>query len=89
MRRAQRDHVELQSSLMQCAFCDRMSEYVHQVLRPASYGRRTDVVLYGTCAAHREVHPIELVADGYREGAVVPWEGLGDLLRLLEESGLL
>ena len=89
------DHVELQARLLRCAAdepqCERMSAWVIQAIRPASGGRRTDVLLVGFCGEHyrRGDLPDVLAEMGYREGGAVAWEGLGALLDVMRESGLL
>lgn len=87
-----RDHVELQSRLLQCAGgdgCERVSAVVVQAIRPAESGRRTDVTVFGLCAFHAPKAPAIVTALGYREGVVVEWEGVGSLLDEMRRAGLL
>lgn len=89
-----RDHVELQSRLLQCAgggsaTCERVSGVVVQAIRPADSGRRTDVTLFGLCTFHAPKAGAIVTALGYQEGVVVEWSALGELLTEMERAGLL
>lgn len=88
-----RDHVELQSRLLQCAGgdppCERVSSWVVQAIRPAELGRRTDAVLFGLCSEHRHLGRAIAIALGFQDGVVVEWAALGDLLREMDAAGLL
>ena len=89
------DHTELQARLLRAAAADpqclRISEWVVQAIRPASGGRRTDVMLVGFCGEHyRDGDLVDVLGEmGYREGVAVAWEGLGALLDGMRQSGLL
>lgn len=88
-----RDHVELQSRLLQCAGaeppCEHVSHWVVQAIRPARAGRRTDALLFGLCDAHRYLARDLAIVMGFEEGICVEWRALGDLLREMDEAGLL
>lgn len=89
------DHVELQSALLQCAGnmggddgpCQRVSAWVVHAIRPAEAGRRTDMTLFGVCDGHKQDWRTLVTVAGFREGVLVEWEGLGDLLDELRLAG--
>lgn len=81
------DHVELQSRLLQCVFCDGLSRYVVQGIKPGSRRRRTDMTLFGVCAADLHLAPMWCDRNGYYATATVEWEGLGGLVREMAAAG--
>lgn len=87
------DYSEFQGRLLQCAesapVCERISSWVLLAVKPGSTSHRTDFVLMGSCDQHRDAMVGRFGSGGYADVSVVEWEGVGVLLRELDDAGLL
>jgi hypothetical protein len=87
------DHVELQRRLLQCAGamepppCQEISSWVVQAIRPAAGGTRTDAILFGICETHKPTWMYVVGALGYREGFVIEWSALGEVVADMKRVG--